>query len=452
MFTPTSALDLENSIGFTKHYGFSPSIKLCTKSQNQSQTILMISSIDHRHILKTISSDFLKEKKSFNFIFLNDTPASFLRNLILHYILTEETLTFREKIETYLDLYWNTFVTAKSINICQKIADKIDAQLAQRKLSNFNLKYFKYKDFDDVLEQLTLWRKAMSSNFLKIDSCFSKYFLNRQMAHFKERWEVRKNMIDGDFIWGIKDNKIEIQKTDKKSDKVITNFPTQPCINFGEYHAFRENGIAFTIHDSIENHKFFNVTMLNYQSGKSKKDKSSCEVLGFWGDISIGPFSTFGIYLDSVIDYDEFYDTRNFELYRKSSEIAFKNVSNLVEGFIKNTEQNLINFEITPIFKDVKKNVNKLNFEKYLIDCYYVALSSYCDLNEETMDYFKSLQNLEEKNNIRFIFETPKFYNILDLKKRSQMKQALIEKLEKGFGMQIVEDKDHHIYCTLKTD
>ncbi len=35
--------------------------------------------------------------------------------------------------------------------------------------------------------------------------------------------------------------------------------------------------------------------MIDYQPGYTKNSKDPCLVLGFWGDITIGPFYTFGL-------------------------------------------------------------------------------------------------------------------------------------------------------------
>lgn len=35
--------------------------------------------------------------------------------------------------------------------------------------------------------------------------------------------------------------------------------------------------------------------MIGYQFGYTKSTKDLCQILGFWGDITIGPFYTFGL-------------------------------------------------------------------------------------------------------------------------------------------------------------
>lgn len=40
--------------------------------------------------------------------------------------------------------------------------------------------------------------------------------------------------------------------------------------------------------------------MVDYSNGVNKTTGLSCKVLGFWGDITIGPFWTLGLTVDKV--------------------------------------------------------------------------------------------------------------------------------------------------------
>ena len=47
-------------------------------------------------------------------------------------------------------------------------------------------------------------------------------------------------------------------------------------------------------------HRIFNFSILDYVEGKDKKTKNLCDVLGYWGDIVVSPFYTFGLTVDDL--------------------------------------------------------------------------------------------------------------------------------------------------------
>lgn len=39
---------------------------------------------------------------------------------------------------------------------------------------------------------------------------------------------------------------------------------------------------------------------MDYAEGKKKKTRDLCDVLGYWGDIVVSPFYTFGLTVDDL--------------------------------------------------------------------------------------------------------------------------------------------------------
>ena len=445
MFTPTTALDLENSIGFVKFYGFSPAVDFLAFSA-EAQHCLCLGSTDIRHFLKTLASSRNTGDQPIRFYVADEHPAVLMRNALLLKIVLDDSLTYREKTEVFLDAYWNIFVTGKTLNLLQKAVVEVEKELAGGSLAHFDLSYLRFKDLDELMEILGLWKKAMASNFLKHSECAAKFLTNRQTALFKERWEVRKNVVDGDFIWGIRDNKILINKTDKKTGLVIQDFPTSPCIQFREYWEFRENGVSFAVHDSPENHKLMNPTMLSYQPGKSKSDRTSCEVLGFWGDISIGPFATFGFYADTTEKNDVFYETRNFELFHKSGEVATANLEKVLGRIGELKEDSKLHFTVVPFLKNPKKKVTQVPALTGKTDVFYVSFAEFCQEFEQKVADFAPLI----RDGSVLVVETPKFLGVVDLKKRAALLDRQIDTLKTKFGLDVIHNLDHHLVCTFK--
>ncbi len=103
-----------------------------------------------------------------------------------------------------------------------------------------------------------------------------------------------------------------------------------------EYLSFREKGIAYAIHSNEESHRIFNFSLLDYVEGIKKKGRDLCEVLGYWGDITISPFWTFGFTVDTLEEYKEYYKKRNHKYYYYNE----KFVENFVKKMISNFQEN----------------------------------------------------------------------------------------------------------------
>lgn len=444
MINPTSALELENSFGFLKFYGFSPAVDFASFKE-QPQHVICYGSCDLRHVLKTVASEHCKMEfggAKVCFYVPNEHPAILLRNAVILKLIVDKEITLREKSEAILDVYWNIFVTGKSLNLVQKSLLLIEKELSSQTLQFHDLKHLKYKDFDDLMDQLLLWKKAINSNFLKKSDCLPKFLTNRQTALFKERWEARKNIVDGDFIWGLKENHLSIVKTDRKSSLVVHEFKTPPCVQFAEYWNFREHGVAFAVHNAVENHQFMNPTMLTYQPGKSKVDRLNCQVLGFWGDICIGPFATEGFYVDTVEEYDKFYETRNFELFHSSFEIAINNVEKQLKSIENKLNSNELNFSITPFMSTSKKSPAQCPELAKKVDLVYISYATFCqDIQKQIEDLAPVLCDAT------LVIETPKFLSVVDVKKRGALAQKQTETLEKLQGVTTTRNLDHHIVC-----
>lgn len=62
-----------------------------------------------------------------------------------------------------------------------------------------------------------------------------------------------------------------------------------------EYENFWELGVAYAVNSDEKNNEVYNVTMIDYWYAWTKDTKNPCQVLGYWGDITTGPFYTFGL-------------------------------------------------------------------------------------------------------------------------------------------------------------
>ena len=91
---------------------------------------------------------------------------------------------------------------------------------------------------------------------------------------------------------------------------------------------YRLTGVAFRIHSEKEPHKYVNCSMLSYLDGRDKQTRDSCEVLGYWGDLCLGPFAVWGITSKTI--YFEYF---KLSIYLYTSIVtlkyAYKQYSNI---------------------------------------------------------------------------------------------------------------------------
>ena len=447
-----SALDLQNAIGFRKFYGISPAVNLVSwfddSDSSKNRSILLYECIDMRHVLETLtaiahrSHEIDNQVRTYSFYMADESPANILRHMIMIKILFDGEMTDREKTETFLDFYWNVYVTAKTLAVIDKYVVVLFKEIPDDKVEFFNLSQLKYRDKDLLIEALEDWRKLLkANNTLQRVYAEEKFTRNRLTALYKERWEHRKNLVDADYVWGIKDNSIEIRKqVDAKSS--IETISTQPCIHFFEYFSFRENGVAFQVHDSLDNHRFINFTMLDYQSGKKKSDKTSCGVLGYWGDITTGPFASIGIFPADPVQAFNFYTKRNDTFIHTSAQIAESNVKKYLSGFLAAARSKSIKFSFYPILKDEKKELTTVKALFHKMDLLYLSSDVYQKFAKVIPELFVFLK---EGCKATIIGETLKFCAAIELKKRAALKQLMLDGMAGVEKARLQKDLDHHL-------
>jgi dynein assembly factor 3 len=93
---------------------------------------------------------------------------------------------------------------------------------------------------------------------------------------FKERYDFRANLIDWDY-----------------NAHVI---PVAPIVHFYYYKEWRLNGLAFE--QRFSTYAQPNRTLASYAEGKRKDSRTTCLVRGYWGDIVISPYISFGVRCD----------------------------------------------------------------------------------------------------------------------------------------------------------
>ena len=76
-----------------------------------------------------------------------------------------------------------------------------------------------------------------------------------------------------------------------------------------------------------------NVTTIDYHDGVNKTTKVSCKVLGYQGDITVGPFWTLGLTVEKIEEINQIYQISNDRYYYYGEKVAEIFAEKIIIGF-----------------------------------------------------------------------------------------------------------------------
>ncbi|CDW85452.1 arf-like ras superfamily gtpase [Stylonychia lemnae] len=284
--------------GFVPFWGFSPSINFLTGTphkldQDEELNVLISECSDIRHTLRTLAESLPLQQNRQNTlnIYIHDKQKENLCRAVLFLtIICECQLSQRERQELFLDLYGNTLLRDKTANYLETITKELIMLVTEdsrgksviKDLINFETLNFKDRD-----EMEDIFNSYLKRNPFEIEKLRDQ----RLRHHFQDRYDFRRNAVDWDYQFYIK-------------DKI-------PHCNITEYKDWRMNGIAYEtrlVQNSIPNR-----TLGAYIPGKKKKTGDSILVRGFWGDIINSPYIPLGAEIESAEDREKFFKKINFQ-------------------------------------------------------------------------------------------------------------------------------------------
>lgn len=101
-----------------------------------------------------------------------------------------------------------------------------------------------------------------------------------------------------------------------------------PVVHKQQYTRFRLTGVAFEMR--MNSYYTPNRSLSSYIPGRTKTEKDSCLVRGFWGDITNSPYIGFGVELNNQEEHDIFYQHQDINYKFNSQHITEWNLSRYI--------------------------------------------------------------------------------------------------------------------------
>jgi dynein assembly factor 3, axonemal len=291
------------SLGHYGFWGLSATFDFCELLDNagalESGTdepirILLVQPGDIRHILTTISRRrrLLSSRRPIHFYLLESLVEIIGRDLLLLECINDFEVPIRQRANIFLEIFGNVKVQDRTCRYVEQLGYQLRELVAHstgRLEDLVDLSLLKYRDKDELE---TVFKGYSRSVPFDIETLWD----TRLRGYYKERYDSRKALADWDWHYSIKE--------------------VASIVHVKLYKDWRLRGVAFEFGDQTYTEP--NRTFLSYAPGVMKvgKDKGmKKEVKGYWSDVIVSPYFTFGY--DS--ETPNSYATGLYEIMNKDS-------------------------------------------------------------------------------------------------------------------------------------
>lgn len=309
-----------NGFGTAAWWGFSPALDLqamCLETSVEhlqlSQdgipelNILLVGSVDARHILKTMSQTHMWPQKKINFYVLENNLEALGRQLLFLSLAVEppEKMGLQEKSEVFLELMGNTLIRSQTAAYLQEKSDLFiryvtNLDFQQADLPILDLSALKFKERDQLEAIFRFWQNPDPRAFQ-----IKQLWDLRLRQYLGTRYDSRRGVCDWDLT----------MKLHEHGAKVIGS---------REFFHWRDTGVAFEMREAT-----YDVPNKTLASGRLLRHKGEpVPARGYWGDIATGPYITFGIETEDA----SLLKTCNGLPTKSAQEISLHNVTAIFYG------------------------------------------------------------------------------------------------------------------------
>ncbi|XP_033267713.1 dynein axonemal assembly factor 3 isoform X1 [Orcinus orca] len=306
--------------GSVSWWGLSPAVDLQAESppvdpDSQADTehgtpelnVLLLGSVDGRHLLRTLTRAALWPRRRFRFYVLENNMEAVARHMLIFSLALEdpEKMGLQERSETFLEVWGNALLRPSVAAFVRTQAGRLARLVPEpdrlaEQLPWLSLGALKFRERDALEAVFRFWAGGE-----KGPEAFpmSRLWDSRLRHYLGSRYDARRGVSDWDLHMKLHDRGARV-------------------IHTSEFRRWRDTGVAFELRDSSAYH----VPNRTLASGRLLSHRGErVAARGYWGDIVTGPFVAFGIEADD----ETLLKTSNGQPIKTAGEITQHNVTEL---------------------------------------------------------------------------------------------------------------------------
>ncbi|XP_044540164.1 dynein axonemal assembly factor 3-like, partial [Gracilinanus agilis] len=279
----TTATGSGEGFGSVAWWGLSPALDLqaeCPPDASPGDPpeldILLLGSVDARHVLRTLAQAPRWPLRKFNFFILENNLEAVARQILILSLAFEppEKMGLQEKSETFLELWGNGLVRTQVAEYIRAQSQRMRRLLPEpddlvAELPQLSLEALKFRERDSLEAVFTFWAASEAEASFPL----SRLWDSRLRGYLGSRYDARFGVSDWDLHMKLHDRGARV-------------------INSREFRRWRETSVAFEIRDASA-YQLPNRTLASGRLMSHRGERVA--VRGYWGDVATGPFVAFGI-------------------------------------------------------------------------------------------------------------------------------------------------------------
>ncbi|XP_025841027.2 dynein axonemal assembly factor 3 [Vulpes vulpes] len=278
-----------------------------TEPRTPELDVLLVGSVDGRHLLRTLARAALWPRRRLHFYVLENNLEAVARHMLIFSLALEEPekMGLQERSETFLEVWGNALLRPQVAAFVRAQADRLahlvpEPDRLEEQLPWLSLGALKFRERDALEAVFRFWAGGE-----KDPEAFpmSRFWDSRLRHYLGSRYDARHGVSDWDLHMKLHDRGARV-------------------IHSREFRRWRDTGVAFELRDSSAYH----VPNRTLASGRFLSHHGErIAARGYWGDIATGPFVAFGIETDD----ESLLRTSNGQPVKTAGEITQHNVTEL---------------------------------------------------------------------------------------------------------------------------
>ncbi|KAF5916926.1 hypothetical protein HPG69_013846 [Diceros bicornis minor] len=257
-----------------------PDSQANTEHETPELDMLLLGSVDGRHLLRTLARAALWPGRRFHFYVLENNLEAVARHMLIFSLALEdpEKMGLQERSETFLEVWGNALLRPPVAAFVRAQADRLahlvpEPDSLAEQLPWLSLGALKFRERDALEAIFRFWAGGEKGPEAFPMSCL---WDSRLRHYLGSRYDARRGVSDWDLHMKLHD----------RGARVIHTL---------EFRRWRDTGVAFELRDSSAYH----VPNRTLASGRLLSHRGErVAARGYWGDIATGPFVAFGIEAD----------------------------------------------------------------------------------------------------------------------------------------------------------